>query len=827
MFTPVKLGNTTLPPEVLKADKKSCKRYGPCGVGEQALYLNSFFIDRRYYVALESVRRVFKRVAMSKGGFTGKGAFGSIPYLVVELDDGSQKQCNFKHEEDVDLLLAHMARVCPDIPRHSVEAERRLREKAEREAKRYLKQLTPQAQAARETLEQAQQLLEEYPEQTAKLSTAAKAKRVNDRSNPAYRWVALAIIVAGIAAVVYGIMALIRGENVGVYFALFGLAAIFFFSGAHVLPTAKNNKKAIAQEWERSISDVAALLPEDFPVPARYAHPVVLQRMIRVLREGRAQSVGEDGQPVYLIDGLDLGAEDFAYPGTRIEEEMAPYIQTALSGEPVYSRDVVDTTWGPIFTACYPVKDENGQVMGALCVEIAMNTTYQFLKRSSQTTVSVALASGMVAALLSMSIYLYLRWQRMAEARQQVLLQNAVVAADAANQAKSTFLFNMSHDIRTPMNAIIGYADLAEKHRQEPERLQGYLKNIQVSGEKMLSIIDNVLELSRIESGKVTLEETAVEAGSIFESCVVMVQPELERKHQTMTVEKHTPNPYLYMDTSRILEVILNLVSNAIKYTGDGGHIRCTIRQLPSDQEGWCVQELSVADNGIGMSEEFQQHIFEAFARERSSTVSGVAGSGLGMGIVKKLVDLMNGSIDIQSKLGEGSTFTVYIPCRLARQEDAVPKRAAERVDKTGLAGRRILLAEDNDLNAEIATELMGEEGLLVDRAENGAHCLEMLEKAPAGMYDAILMDVQMPVLDGYEATRKIRRLTDPWRANIPIIAITANAFAEDRQRALEVGMDDHVAKPIDMAKLIPVLQKQLHKHDGEAEEKRFSQSGP
>lgn len=293
MFTPVKLGNTTLPPEVLKADKKSCKRYGPCGVGEQALYLNSFFIDRRYYVALESVRRVFKRVAMSKGGFTGKGAFGSIPYLVVELDDGSQKQCNFKHEEDVDLLLAHMARVCPDIPRHSVEAERRLREKAEREAKRYLKQLTPQAQAARETLEQAQQLLEEYPEQTAKLSTAAKAKRVNDRSNPAYRWVALAIIVAGIAAVVYGITALIRGEDVGVYFALFGLAAIFFFSGAHVLPTAKNNKKAIAEEWERSISDVAALLPEDFPVPARYAHPVVLQRMIRVLREGRAQSVGE------------------------------------------------------------------------------------------------------------------------------------------------------------------------------------------------------------------------------------------------------------------------------------------------------------------------------------------------------------------------------------------------------------------------------------------------------------------------------------------------------------------------------------------------------
>ena len=284
---------TDLSPEELNIEKKHMVKIGRLGVSNRAVFLSSLMLDRSRYVLFTDMNRIFKQVAMSKGGFTGKGAFGSIPYLVVELDDGSQKQCNFKHEEDVDLLLAHMARVCPDIPRHSVEAERRLREKAEREAKRYLKQLTPQAQAARETLEQAQQLLEEYPEQTAKLSTAAKAKRVNDRSNPAYRWVALAIIVAGIAAVVYGITALIRGEDVGVYFALFGLAAIFFFSGAHVLPTAKNNKKAIAQEWERSISDVAALLPEDFPVPARYAHPVVLQRMIRVLREGRAQSVGE------------------------------------------------------------------------------------------------------------------------------------------------------------------------------------------------------------------------------------------------------------------------------------------------------------------------------------------------------------------------------------------------------------------------------------------------------------------------------------------------------------------------------------------------------
>ena len=293
LFAPVRLGSTALSAEVLTADVKNCKHFGPCGVGEKALYLNGFLFDRHYYVALGDIRRVFKRVAMSKGGFTGNGVFGAIPYLVVEYGDGTQKQCTFKREDNVDDLLAYLAKVCPGLPLHSVQAEQRLARKAQEEAVRYLDVLTPEAQAAREKLEKARTFLAGYPKLTDRLSTAAKAKRVNDRSNPAYRWVALAIIVAGIAAVVYGIMALIRGENVGVYFALFGLAAIFFFSGAHVLPTAKNNKKAIAQEWERSISDVAALLPEDFPVPARYAHPVVLQRMIRVLREGRAQSVGE------------------------------------------------------------------------------------------------------------------------------------------------------------------------------------------------------------------------------------------------------------------------------------------------------------------------------------------------------------------------------------------------------------------------------------------------------------------------------------------------------------------------------------------------------
>ena len=263
-------------------------------MGEKALYLNSFFIDRHYYVALESVRRVFKRVAMSKGGFTGKGAFGSIPYLVVEYDDGAQKQCNFKHEADVDNLLAYLAKICPDLPLQSQKVERHMAQQQAQEARRYLKELTPQAQSEKERLEQARAFLEDHTNLTRRLSQAAKAKRVNDRSNPSYKWVALAIVIAGVAALVYGIVTMVRGtSSLGIYFALFGFAAVFLFSGAHVLPTARNNKTALSREWEQAQADLAAVLPKDFPLPARYAHPVVLTRMIRVLREGRAQTADQ------------------------------------------------------------------------------------------------------------------------------------------------------------------------------------------------------------------------------------------------------------------------------------------------------------------------------------------------------------------------------------------------------------------------------------------------------------------------------------------------------------------------------------------------------
>ena len=287
------LSRSQLPKETLSADKKACCRFGPCGVGERALYLNSFWFDRCCYVPIDAVRRVFKRVAMSQGGFTGKGAFGTIPYLVVEYDDGQEKQCTFKREEDVDLLLAHLAAVHPEIPGLSRDGERRLAEKAAKEARRYVKELTPQAEKTRQELEQAKAVLQKKPELTAKLSAAAKAKRIDDRSNHAYRWVAMAIMLAGFIALVYGVRSLVQKDSSGLYFLLLGLAAIFLFSGLHVFPTSKNNRKAIEKDWRDSIAAMEKALPIGFPVPACYAHPIVLDRMIRVIREGRAQTAPE------------------------------------------------------------------------------------------------------------------------------------------------------------------------------------------------------------------------------------------------------------------------------------------------------------------------------------------------------------------------------------------------------------------------------------------------------------------------------------------------------------------------------------------------------
>ena len=434
--------------------------------------------------------------------------------------------------------------------------------------------------------------------------------------------------------------------------------------------------------------------------------------------------------------------------------------------------------------------------------------------------VKVLLVSSIFVAAFLLTILKLLQKARKAEAAARkaandtqelnAKLQIAAENAESANRAKSTFLFNMSHDIRTPMNAIIGYADLASRHSDDPAKLKKYMENIQVCGQNLLMLLNNVLDLARIENDKTEMEYSVSDVEKDFRNCIAMFRNQADNKGQTLTVTTQLPYPYIYADIPHLTEVCTNLVSNAVKYTGAGGTIRCGVTQKPGKKEGWCDTVVTVADNGIGMSQEFQKHIFEPFERERTSTVSKVEGSGIGMGIVKKLVGLMGGTVEVESKIGVGSTFTVTIPCRIASEEEAQAKRAADPAERESLRGTRILLTEDNDLNAEIATELLQEEGCTVDRAKDGVECVDMLEKAANGTYQLILMDVQMPVMNGYDATKKIRRMDDPQKANIPIVAMTANAFSEDKQVALDAGMNDHIAKPINMSVLVPTLRKYL-----------------
>lgn len=432
----------------------------------------------------------------------------------------------------------------------------------------------------------------------------------------------------------------------------------------------------------------------------------------------------------------------------------------------------------------------------------------------------VLLVSSIAVAVILLMILKLLQKARKAEAAARkaandtqelnAKLQIAVENAESANHAKSTFLFNMSHDIRTPMNAIIGYADLASRHSDDPAKLKNYMENIQVCGQNLLMLLNNVLDLARIENDKTEMEYSVSDVDKDFRNCIAMFRNQADSKGQTLTVTTHLLHPYVYVDIPHLTEVCTNLVSNAVKYTGAGGTIRCDVTQKPGEKEGWCDTVVTVADNGIGMSQEFQKHIFEPFERERTSTISKVEGSGIGMGIVKKLVGLMGGTVAVESKIGVGSKFTVTIPCRIASEDETQAKREINPSDQKCLCGTRILLTEDNDLNAEIATELLQEEGCTVDRAKDGVECVDMLEKAANGTYQLILMDIQMPVMNGYDAAKKIRRMDDPQKAGIPIIAMTANAFTEDRQVALDAGMNDHIAKPINMNVLVPTLRKYL-----------------
>ena len=486
--------------------------------------------------------------------------------------------------------------------------------------------------------------------------------------------------------------------------------------------------------------------------------------------------------------------------------------------------------------SCFAVKSGNRSLLSILNKTIKampanMLTSSLAMHKSSARKVTlsefikdnffrVLLVSSIAVAAILLTILMLLQKARKAEAAARkaandtqelnAKLQVAVEKAESANRAKSTFLFNMSHDIRTPMNAIIGYADLASRHLDDPAKLEKYMENIQVCGQNLLMLLNNVLDLARIENDKTEMEYSVSDVDKDFRNCIAMFRNQADSKGQTLTVTTQLLHPYVYVDIPHLTEVCTNLVSNAVKYTGAGGTIRCNVTQKPGEKEGWCNAVITVADNGIGMSQEFQKHIFEPFERERTSTVSKVEGSGIGMGIVKKLVGLMSGTVEVESKIGVGSTFTVTIPSRIASQEEIQAKRETTPSDEKSLCGVKILLTEDNDLNAEIATELLQEEGCTVDRAKDGVECVDMLEKAANGTYRLILMDIQMPVMNGYDAAKKIRRMDDPQKAGIPIIAMTANAFSEDKQAALDAGMNDHVAKPINMNVLVPTIRKYL-----------------
>ena len=533
---------------------------------------------------------------------------------------------------------------------------------------------------------------------------------------------------------------------------------------------------------------------------------------------------------------VDCAAQEDA--ARLVKDGQADCFVTGVSSQENYSKkyDFYSVPLPNPAKSCFAVNSGNGILLSILnktikAMPVNMLTGALAMYKSAARKVTlgefirdnfvmVLLVSSIFVAVILLAILKLLRKARKAEAAARkaandtqelnAKLQIAAENAESANRAKSTFLFNMSHDIRTPMNAIIGYADLASRHSDDPAKLKKYMENIQVCGQNLLMLLNNVLDLARIENDKTEMEYSVSDIEKDFRNCIAMFRNQADSKGQTLTATTQLPYPYIYADIPHLTEVCTNLVSNAVKYTGAGGTIRCGVTQKPGEKEGWCDTVITVADNGIGMSQEFQKHIFEPFERERTSTVSKVEGSGIGMGIVKKLVGLMGGTVEVESKIGVGSTFTVTIPCRIASEDEIQAKRAADPADRESLRGTRILLTEDNDLNAEIATELLQEEGCTVDRAKDGVECVDMLEKAANGTYQLILMDVQMPVMNGYDATKKIRRMDDPQKANIPIVAMTANAFSEDKQVALDAGMNDHIAKPINMSVLVPTLRKYL-----------------
>ncbi|WP_253288471.1 transporter substrate-binding domain-containing protein [Blautia sp. MSJ-19] len=415
---------------------------------------------------------------------------------------------------------------------------------------------------------------------------------------------------------------------------------------------------------------------------------------------------------------------------------------------------------------------------------------------------AVALSFGLIVFLILAVILRLLKKAQIAEEK----AKEAQIQAENANAAKSNFLFNMSHDIRTPMNALLGYNQLMKNGLTDPKLLH-YQRKMEQSGNLLLSIINNVLDMARIESGKMELDENYAVVGNIWEEIMGVFASTAKKKEVQLIYEQQVQHQHVMCDITKVKQIFVNLVSNAVKYTPSGGKVILRSQEIPCDTEGFIFIKTEIIDNGIGMSKEYLPKLFDAFTRERNTTTGKVTGTGLGMPIVKELVEMMGGNIEVESELGKGTKFTVTLRHRIADEKYYNQKSGiVENVRKEAFKGRHILLAEDNDLNAEIAITILEEMGLKIDRVEDGIECVSRIEQMPAGSYDLILMDIQMPNMDGYKATQTIRRLADKDKANIPIVAMTANAFKEDEEMALSVGMNGHIAKPIDVDKIGQVL---------------------
>ena len=628
---------------------------------------------------------------------------------------------------------------------------------------------------------------------------------------------------------------LLRRKNTGSIFVIAGLLMIFVIASYTFILQSSYTKTALETEITRDTASADAVHKlvdgrigkEDFDQikdqsdekNQLYKNISSYFNEIRTLNSTRyiyTAKKNEEGKLVYVVDGLDSDADDVRHPGDYIEEEMVPYIDRAISGEKVYSQDIIDTTWGPIFTACYPVSanhDGTGEIIGAFCIEMDMQSAYGMVEKTNHISIICGLVAGAVLLLICLYTYYVYQKSKAEEQKQKQLLMTAAEEANAANKAKSAFLLSISHDIRTPMNAIIGFTNIA-LHQNTVSDIHDSLEKVQKSSNHLLSLLNDVLDFTRIESGKVTISPEPVDITQLTDNVQAIMNGLLYNRDLKFEVHREIPmNPYVLADVVRIREVLVNLLGNAVKFTKDGGKITLDISSYPGADEKHIITRYVVRDNGIGMSEEFQKKLFDPFSQEDDANArTQYKGTGLGMAITKKYVDMMGGSIAVESKKGVGSTFTVEIPLEL--QEQVIQSEQKQHLNRD-LTGIHVLMAEDNDLNAELATMILENSGMTVTRASDGKEVVDLFKNHPRGTYDLILMDIMMPNMDGHQAAKAIRALgierSDA--VTIPIIALSANAFIDDIQESLDSGMNDHISKPINMEELIDTITKYI-KHD-------------